>query len=129
MINVSPIGRNASNDEREEFEKYDKVSDLPDIIKILLMRTIGPRSQEGYGRGDPKGVRPPRPHIRHWRYDLLRRLPQRSVCQTACEDPVVLTALGIGWDKTYSLKHIEDEGFTEIHFFGDKVSPHLTECQ
>jgi hypothetical protein len=29
--------------------------------------------------------------------------------------------LAIGWDKTYSLNHIEPEGFTEIHFFGDKV--------
>ena len=26
-----------------------------------------------------------------------------------------------GWDKTYSLRHIEDEGFDEIHFFGDKT--------
>ena len=26
-----------------------------------------------------------------------------------------------GWDKTYCLNHIkEDEGFKEIHFFGDK---------
>jgi phosphomannomutase len=29
----------------------------------------------------------------------------------------------IGWDKTFSLNHIQDEGFEEIHFFGDKVSP------
>jgi len=27
-----------------------------------------------------------------------------------------------GWDKTFSLNHIQDEGFEEIHFFGDKVS-------
>jgi phosphomannomutase len=26
-----------------------------------------------------------------------------------------------GWDKTYSLRHIESEGFEEIHFFGDKT--------
>ncbi|GAA98167.1 hypothetical protein E5Q_04850 [Mixia osmundae IAM 14324] len=26
-----------------------------------------------------------------------------------------------GWDKTYALRHIEQEGFTEIHFFGDKT--------
>jgi phosphomannomutase len=26
-----------------------------------------------------------------------------------------------GWDKTYALKHVEDEGFEEIHFFGDKT--------
>ena len=33
---------------------------------------------------------------------------------------------GVGWDKTFSLNHIQDEGFTEIHFFGDKVSPSPT---
>ena len=26
-----------------------------------------------------------------------------------------------GWDKTYCLRHVEDEGFDEIHFFGDKT--------
>ncbi|XP_045476984.1 phosphomannomutase 2 [Harmonia axyridis] len=29
----------------------------------------------------------------------------------------------IGWDKTYCLKHLENEGFGEIHFFGDKTHP------
>lgn len=29
----------------------------------------------------------------------------------------------IGWDKTYALRHVEDEGFEEIHFFGDKTHP------
>jgi hypothetical protein len=28
MINVSPIGRNCSQEERDEFEKYDKVNNL-----------------------------------------------------------------------------------------------------
>lgn len=26
-----------------------------------------------------------------------------------------------GWDKTYALRHVEQEGFEEIHFFGDKT--------
>lgn len=26
-----------------------------------------------------------------------------------------------GWDKTYCLRHVEDEGFEEIHFIGDKT--------
>jgi hydroxymethylpyrimidine pyrophosphatase-like HAD family hydrolase len=26
-----------------------------------------------------------------------------------------------GWDKTYALRHVQDEGFTEVHFFGDKT--------
>ena len=25
-----------------------------------------------------------------------------------------------GWDKTYCLRHVEKEGYKEIHFFGDK---------
>jgi phosphomannomutase len=26
-----------------------------------------------------------------------------------------------GWDKRYALRRVEDEGFEEIHFFGDKT--------
>jgi len=26
-----------------------------------------------------------------------------------------------GWDKTYALRHVQDEGFEYIHFFGDKT--------
>lgn len=26
-----------------------------------------------------------------------------------------------GWDKTYALRHVENEGFSEIHFFGDST--------
>jgi phosphomannomutase len=27
-----------------------------------------------------------------------------------------------GWDKTYCLQFVQDKGFDEIHFFGDKTS-------
>ena len=26
-----------------------------------------------------------------------------------------------GWDKTYCLQFVQDDGFDEIHFFGDKT--------
>jgi len=29
----------------------------------------------------------------------------------------------IGWDKRYCLQYLEKDGFTEIHFFGDKTMP------
>ncbi|KAF8769309.1 hypothetical protein HU200_006823 [Digitaria exilis] len=36
MINVSPIGRNCSQEERDEFEKYDKVHNIrPKMVSIL----------------------------------------------------------------------------------------------
>ena len=25
-----------------------------------------------------------------------------------------------GWDKTYCLRHVENDGYKQIHFFGDK---------
>ena len=28
-----------------------------------------------------------------------------------------------GWDKRIALRHVENEGFREIHFFGDKTMP------
>ncbi|CAL5380851.1 unnamed protein product [Camellia sinensis] len=33
MLNVSPIGRNCSQEERDEFGKYDKVTSLEDTVK------------------------------------------------------------------------------------------------
>nr|CAD1821036.1 unnamed protein product [Ananas comosus var. bracteatus] len=39
MINVSPIGRNCSQEEREEFEKYDKVHNIrPKMVSVLRER-------------------------------------------------------------------------------------------
>ncbi|KAA0065428.1 phosphomannomutase [Cucumis melo var. makuwa] len=36
MLNVSPIGRNCSQEERDEFEKYDKVHNIrPKMVSIL----------------------------------------------------------------------------------------------
>nr|XP_002734578.1 PREDICTED: phosphomannomutase 1-like [Saccoglossus kowalevskii] len=36
---------------------------------------------------------------------------------------ISIDAFPKGWDKTYCLNHLKDEGFKTIHFFGDKTSP------
>jgi phosphomannomutase len=41
MINVSPIGRNASNDERNEFEAYDKVHQVRKVFVEKLRERFG----------------------------------------------------------------------------------------
>ena len=33
-----------------------------------------------------------------------------------------------GWDKTFCLRHVEDEKFSEIHFFGDKTHKVRPDC-
>ncbi|KAG9014334.1 Phosphomannomutase [Tulasnella sp. JGI-2019a] len=86
MINVSPMGRNATNAERKEYEIYDKEHGIrTTFVKVL---------QEKFAE-----------------YDLTFSIGGM----------ISFDIFPRGWDKTYALKHVEDEGFEEIHFFGDKT--------
>ncbi|KAK4371932.1 hypothetical protein RND71_007316 [Anisodus tanguticus] len=38
MLNVSPIGRNCSQEERDEFEKYDKVHKIRETMITVLRK-------------------------------------------------------------------------------------------
>ncbi|KAG9044277.1 Phosphomannomutase [Tulasnella sp. UAMH 9824] len=86
MINVSPIGRNATIQERNEYEAYDKIHQVRAQFVKKLKETF-PQYDLTYSIGGQIS------------FDVFPR----------------------GWDKTYALKHVEDEGFEEIHFFGDKT--------
>ncbi|KAH9066655.1 eukaryotic phosphomannomutase [Lactarius vividus] len=86
MINVSPIGRNATIQERHDFEAYDKVHGVrAAFVKVL---------QEKFAD-----------------YGLTYSIGGQ----------ISFDVFPNGWDKTYSLRHVEKEGFEEIHFFGDKT--------
>ena len=86
LINISPIGRNCSQEERDEFEKYDKVHNIRrDFVEVL------------------------RKQFAH--YNL----------KFSIGGQISFDVFPIGWDKTYCLKHVENEGYKEIHFFGDKT--------
>lgn len=85
MINVSPVGRNASTQERNDFEKYD----LEHKIREKLVNAL----KENFSD-----------------YGLTYSIGGQ----------ISFDVFPTGWDKTYCLQHVEDEGFTEIHFFGDK---------
>ncbi|KAG8833155.1 Phosphomannomutase [Serendipita sp. 399] len=86
MINVSPIGRNASIQERIEFEQYDKQHGIrAAFVKVLKEKFAD--------------------------YGLT----------FAIGGQISFDVFPNGWDKTYALRHVQDEGFEEIHFFGDKT--------
>jgi len=86
MINVSPVGRNASVSERDEFEKYDKQHNI--------RRTLVEKLRKEFAD-----------------YNLT----------FAVGGQISFDVFPTGWDKTYALRHVENEGFKEIHFFGDKT--------
>ena len=41
MINISPIGRNCSREERDEFEQYDKTTNIRKTFVEALRREMG----------------------------------------------------------------------------------------
>jgi len=86
MINVSPIGRNATLEERDEFERYDKIHKVRAAFVEALKKEF-PDYGLTYSIGGQIS------------FDVFPH----------------------GWDKTYSLNHVEGEGFEEIHFFGDRT--------
>ncbi|KAF8479761.1 eukaryotic phosphomannomutase [Russula ochroleuca] len=87
MMNVSPVGRNVSIQERLEFHAYDKIHGVRTaFVKVL---------QEKFAD-----------------YGLT----------FAIGGQISFDVFPNGWDKTYALRHVENEGFEEIHFFGDKTS-------
>ena len=93
MINVSPVGRNASTQERNDYEAYDK--------------------QNG---------------IRAKMVEALRNEFPDLGLEYSIGGQISFDVFPIGWDKTYCLKHVENDknlpdgaDFKTIHFFGDKA--------
>ncbi|QLG72899.1 hypothetical protein HG535_0D06080 [Zygotorulaspora mrakii] len=87
MINVSPIGRNASTEERNEYEKYDKEH-----------------------------------HIREKFVEALKNEFPDLGLTYSIGGQISFDVFPTGWDKTYCLQHVANDGFKKIHFFGDKTA-------
>jgi len=88
MINVSPLGRNATIAERNEFEAYDKQHN----VRVKFIKVLQEKFPD---------------------YGLTYSIGGK----------ISFDVFPHGWDKTYSLKHVADEEFEEIHFVGDKTQP------
>jgi len=86
MVNISPIGRNATIQERHEFEAYDKQHGIRAAF-VNVLKAKFPDYGLTYSIGGQIS------------FDVFPN----------------------GWDKTYALRHVEDEQFEKIYFFGDKT--------
>ena len=88
MINVSPIGRNCTHEERCEFEQLDNSRKIREKMCS----------------------------------DLEGAFPQYNL-KYSIGGQISIDIFPQGWDKTYCLRHLEEEGFESVHFFGDKICP------
>ncbi|KAK2976551.1 hypothetical protein RJ640_023789 [Escallonia rubra] len=95
MLNVSPIGRNCSQEERDDFEKYDKVHNIrPRMVSVLREKFAHFNLTFSIGG------------------QISFDVSTVYLCGSSDD-------FSIGWDKTYCLRYLDD--FHEIHFFGDKT--------
>ena len=107
LINVCPVGRSCSYDERLEFAKFDQENNVRLKFKEALEKEFG---ELGIGCQLYEG----------------RSFTEYISCsglQFAMGGQISLDCFPKGWDKTYCLQFVENEGFDQIHFFGDKTSP------
>lgn len=86
MVNVSPIGRSCTYDERLEFAKYDGEHKIREKMVKAYEKEFADFSLQ-FSIGGQISI------------DIFPR----------------------GWDKTFCLRHVINEGFKTIHFFGDKT--------
>ena len=102
MINVSPIGRNAT---------------CVSCPLTSLTKLISPSIQE---RNDFQAY----DNVHHIREDFIKALKEKFPdygLTYSIGGQISFDVFPTGWDKTYALNHVEKEGFEEIHFFGDKT--------
>eukprot|EP01083_Nonionella_stella_P079553 218359_1 len=87
LINLCPVGRNCSQQEREEFYQYDQEHKVRETMVAVLEKEFGEQMGIAFAIGGQ----------------------------------ISIDCFPTGWDKTYSLQFVENCGFEEIHFFGDKT--------
>ncbi|XP_073124173.1 phosphomannomutase-like isoform X1 [Henckelia pumila] len=105
MLNVSPIGRNCSQEERENFEKYDKVHNIRSKM-VSVLREKFEHFNLTFSIGGQIS------------FDVRNVTISLSILFIA--DVITLQQVfPQGWDKTYCLRYLDE--FKEIHFFGDKT--------
>mmetsp|Transcript_18585 Transcript_18585/g.30310 ORF Transcript_18585/g.30310 Transcript_18585/m.30310 type:complete len:249 (-) Transcript_18585:934-1680(-) len=87
MLNISPIGRACSREERNDFEAFDKEAKIREKMVEALDKEFGEKFGLKFSIGGQIS------------FDVFPK----------------------GWDKTYCLQFVENDGYDEIHFFGDKT--------
>lgn len=108
MLNISPIGRNCSQAERDEYEKFDLVTWPPCLLLLGSALTVKPCMNQA----------------NNIRKDMVAAMKEQFGhlgLKFSIGGQISFDVFPVGWDKTYCLRYIGDDEYDEIHFFGDKT--------
>ncbi|TWW69506.1 Phosphomannomutase 1 [Takifugu flavidus] len=110
MLNISPIGRNCTKEERMEFSEIDKREKIKEKFVAALKEKFA-----GKGLQFTKGLDGGRAA------DDVRR-PLRWTVPEFKGGLISFDIFPEGWDKTLCLDLLEREGLNTIYFFGNETS-------
>ena len=115
MFNISPVGRNCSREERNEFEEFD----LKHGVRAKMVEVLRAQFPDfGLQVCPPSTLRSP-PYIRG--SPLQSRNAHCPALQYSIGGQISFDVFPEGWDKTYCLQFLNPEDYDEVHFFGDKT--------
>ena len=134
MLNVSPIGRNCSQEERDEFERYDAGAGVrcaaPAPPPRHIRSHLNPLAPNCVPNTYNSAHRPGGHSLAHG----IHRKKMVEVLREQFADLGLTYSIGgqisfdvfpAGWDKTYCLRFVQDD-FDDIHFFGAMSCPGKT---
>ena len=103
MLNVSPIGRNCSREERNDFEKFD------------LEHKVGPRRTQLCARCEPAALRArATPRLAQVRETMVAKLKEEFAdyqLTYSIGGQISFDLFPQGWDKTYCLRYLPEADF------------------
>lgn len=111
MINISPIGRNASVVERNEYQKYDEEHKIRETMVGILREKFADLG------------------LTWVLFALAFGCARLILDRFSIGGQISFDVFPNGWDKRYCLNHLEAEAkkpdgiaYTTVHFFGDKTA-------
>ncbi|MBN3303828.1 PMM2 Phosphomannomutase, partial [Amia calva] len=108
MLNVCPVGRSCSQEERMEFFEFDQtVCSLCDFNEMCMFCSLQ------------------KEHIREKFVAALQKEFRGRGLVFSIGGQISIDIFPEGWDKRYCLGLLEQDGYETIHFFGDKTKPNI----
>jgi len=99
MLNICPVGRACSQEQRNAFEAYDKIHKIREHFVKTLTEKFGKAGAPAASGLDEDNL--------GLNYSIGGQIS--------------FDVFPTGWDKTYCLKYLSADDFDQIHFFGDKT--------
>lgn len=129
MFNISPIGRNCSREERNDYEKFDLEHKIRENMVVSFLARVDSRRRCFGWHGTILAGFLVDAYAYRRRFLTWFTIRQAAMKKEFADLDLTFSIGGqisfdvfpTGWDKTYCLNFVKAEDFDEIHFFGDKT--------